>query len=108
MMFGAEHDAIVGDCHIKTASSTTLPFFCVKLATGFYNNPAQGLPVNNGLLMLLSSKTGQPVSLFRDGGHMTSVRTAAAGARARARPARRAPRAARRAVRSMAAVSLCM
>ena len=80
MMFGAEHDAIIGDCHIKTARSSALPYFCVKLATGFYNNPAQGLPVNNGLVMLLSSKTGQPVALFRDDGHMTSVRTAAAGA----------------------------
>ncbi len=80
MLFGAEENTIEGDCHIKTASSKSLPYFCVKLATGFYNNPAKGLPVNNGLVLLMSSQTGAPLALFQDDGYLTSVRTAAAGA----------------------------
>jgi len=79
MLFGADENTIEGDCHIKTASSKSLPYFCVKLATGFYNNPAKGLPVNNGLV-LMSSQTGAPLALFQDEGYLTSARTAAAGA----------------------------
>lgn len=80
MLFGVTQKVIAGDCHIKTASSETLPYFCIKVATGFYGNPAKGLPVNNGLVMLMSSDTGAPLALFQDNGHLTSIRTAAAGA----------------------------
>ena len=80
LIFGGAGNPILGDCHIKTASSSALPYFCVKVASGFYQNPAKGLPVNNGMVMLFSSETGQPLALFQDDGHMTSVRTAAAGA----------------------------
>ena len=80
MLFGVTDDAIAGDCHIKTASSESLPYFCIKVATGFYKNPAKGLPVNNGLVMLISSETGAPLALFQDDGHLTAIRTAAAGA----------------------------
>lgn len=80
MLFGVTEDAIAGDCHIKTASSEALPYFCIKVATGFYGNSAKGVPVNNGLVMLMSSETGQPLALFQDQGHLTSIRTAAAGA----------------------------
>jgi len=80
MVFNDADDTIKGDCHIKTAYSTSRPFYCVKIASGFYQNPALGLPVNNGLVMLFSSETGQPLALFQDDGHLTSIRTAAAGA----------------------------
>jgi len=80
MLFGASEERINGDCHIKTAYSNDLPFFCIKVATGFYNNPKKGLPVNNGMVVLISSGTGQPLALFQDDGHLTSIRTAAAGA----------------------------
>lgn len=80
LLFGDITDRVTGDCHIKTASSQALPFFCIKVATGFYDNPAQGLPVNNGLVVLMSSETGAPLALFQDDGYLTSIRTAAAGA----------------------------
>jgi len=76
----------IGDCHVKSATSPTLPYFAVKLASGFYNNPAVGLPVNNGLVMLLSNTTGQPIALLQDDGLLTSYRTAAAGALAASLP----------------------
>jgi len=80
MLFGVTDNFIAGDCHIKTASSEALPYFCIKVATGFYQNPTKGLPVNNGLVMLMSSETGMPLALFQDKGLLTSIRTAAAGA----------------------------
>jgi len=80
MIFARADTSIKGDCHVKAAASEAFPYFCIKVATGFYDNPKQGLPVNDGLVMLMSSDTGQPVALFQDEGHMTSVRTAAAGA----------------------------
>ena len=80
ILFGASEKELAGDCHIKTASSNDLPYFCIKIATGFYKNPEIGLPVNNGLVMLLSSETGKPLALFQDDGLLTSIRTAAAGA----------------------------
>lgn len=79
MMFN-NGGVIKGDCHVKTAYSSSLPFYCVKVASGFYQNPKLGLPVNNGFVMLFSSETGQPLALFQDDGYLTSVRTAAAGA----------------------------
>src|SRR5690606_8777446 len=43
-------------------------------------NPQIGLPSANGLMMLISTKTGEPNALFLDNGYLTEVRTAAAGA----------------------------
>lgn len=80
MLFSETDEIISGDCHVKTATSSAYPYFCIKVATGFYNNPQNGLAVNNGLVMLLSSETGHPIALFQDEGHLTSARTAAAGA----------------------------
>lgn len=73
-------DNINGDCHVKTAYSTERPYFCIKVATGFYRNPTINLSVNSGLVMLLSAETGRPLALLQDDGHMTAARTAAAGA----------------------------
>jgi len=80
MNFLESDQSIRGDCHIKCAYSDAYPFFCVKMATGFYNNDSKGLPVNNGMLMLVSSDTGEPLAVLQDEGHLTSARTAAAGA----------------------------
>lgn len=80
MIFHGNDDDLRGDCHVKCAYSDDYPFYCVKIASGFYDNAARGLPVNNGMLLLISSETGEPLALFQDGGHLTSVRTAAAGA----------------------------
>jgi len=80
MNFLEKDQTLRGDCHVKCAYSDAYPFFCVKMATGFYNNESNGLPVNNGLLMLVSSDTGEPIAILQDSGHLTAARTAAAGA----------------------------
>ena len=68
-----------GDCCIKSAWIEGSDIFCVKVSTGFYNNPALGLPGNDGLSMIFSAHTGQPLALLDDHGWLTAMRTALAG-----------------------------
>lgn len=68
-----------GDCHIKYGHIEGAEHFVVKVATGFYENPARGLPSSNGFMVILSAHTGEPLALFDDGGFLTDVRTAIAG-----------------------------
>lgn len=69
-----------GDCHIKSASAKHAETFVVKIATSFAGNADRGLPAGNGLMLLLSARTGQPLALLQDEGWLTDVRTAIAGA----------------------------
>lgn len=68
-----------GDCCIKTAWVDGAPTFTVKVATGFYANPAKGLPSNGGLMLVLAADTGLPQALLHDEGWLTCLRTALAG-----------------------------
>ncbi|TGC20680.1 NAD(P)-binding domain-containing protein [Escherichia sp. E1130] len=68
-----------GDCCIKSAWIEGCESFCVKISTGFYNNSSLGLPSNDGLNMVFSAQTGQPLALLNDSGWLTGVRTALAG-----------------------------
>lgn len=69
-----------GDCHVKCAHVAGTPVFVVKIATGFYDNPAKGLPSSNGMMAALSATTGEPVALLFDEGVLTDWRTGYAGA----------------------------
>lgn len=70
---------VSGDCCIKSAWIEGSSSFCVKISTGFYQNPSRGLPSNDGLNMVFSAETGQPLVLLDDHGWLTGVRTALAG-----------------------------
>jgi ornithine cyclodeaminase len=74
-----QFDAANGDCCVKSAYVDGAAAFAVKVSTGFYDNPKQGLPSNNGLIVLFSATTGEPVALLQDEGWLTCVRTALAG-----------------------------
>ena len=50
------------------------------MATGFYRNADLGLPPFGGMSFVFSARTGMPEAVLLDGGHLTNVRTAAAGA----------------------------
>ena len=65
---------------IKTAALPGLDSFAVKMSTGFFDNPAIGLPTASGLMVLISAQTGLVEALLLDNGYLTDVRTAAAGA----------------------------
>jgi len=69
-----------GDCHIKFGHIAGDSVFVVKIATGFYDNPAKGLPTTSGMMIALSAETGAVVAILRDEGWLTDLRTALAGA----------------------------
>jgi ornithine cyclodeaminase len=69
-----------GEFHIKTAHITGVPHIAVKVASGFYDNPAKGLPSGSGLMALFDTTTGFPSALLLDNGFLTDIRTGAAGA----------------------------
>jgi ornithine cyclodeaminase len=69
-----------GEFHIKTAHIDGVPHVAVKIASGFYDNPARGLPSGSGLMALFDATTGLPVALLLDNGFLTDIRTGAAGA----------------------------
>lgn len=69
-----------GDVHIKYGYVRGEPYYVVKVASGFYNNPALGLPTGNGLMLLFSQATGALEAVLLDHGLLTDERTAAAGA----------------------------
>lgn len=69
-----------GDAHIKYGYIQGDAVFVIKVATGFYRNPAKGLPGNAGLMLVFDATNGLPRAVLLDEGHLTNVRTAAAGA----------------------------
>lgn len=69
-----------GEFHVKTAFIDGVPHVAVKIAAGFYDNPAKGLPSGSGLMAVFDAATGQPVALLLDNGFLTDIRTGAAGA----------------------------
>jgi len=69
-----------GDAHIKYGYIKEDDFFVIKIATGFYDNPKIGLPSSQGMMLIFSQKTGQPIAILLDEGMLTDIRTAAAGA----------------------------
>ena len=69
-----------GDVHIKYGYIKGDDYYVIKIASGFYENPKIGLSSGQGMMLLFSQKTGQPVSILLDEGHLTDIRTAAAGA----------------------------
>ena len=69
-----------GEVDVKTAYVPGLDGFAIKVSPGFFDNPLLGLPSLNGLMILLSTRTGLVDALLLDNGYLTDVRTAAAGA----------------------------
>lgn len=69
-----------GDVHIKPGYIKGYPTYTIKIASGFYDNPRQGLPPSHGMMLLFDSHTGFPLCFEVDRGFITDLRTAAAGA----------------------------
>jgi len=71
------HDA---DCHIKYGHMEGDETFVIKIATGFPQNNAKGLPVGGGLVLVLSSQTGMVEAMLHDKMMLTDIRTGIGGA----------------------------
>ncbi|MDZ4067776.1 MAG: ornithine cyclodeaminase family protein, partial [Tabrizicola sp.] len=69
-----------GDCHIKYGHIAGDDVFAVKIASGFYDNPAHGLPSSTGVVLVFSARTGQMQALLADEGYLTDLRTGLGGA----------------------------
>ncbi len=69
-----------GDVHIKYGAIADDDVYVLKLASAFYENPNLGAPVGDGLMLVLSQKTGELKTVLLDKGWLTDMRTAAAGA----------------------------
>lgn len=69
-----------GDVHIKYGYIRNDDYYVIKVASGFYDNPKLNLPSSNGLMLIFSQKTGGVCGILLDEGHLTDLRTAAAGA----------------------------
>ena len=72
-----EHE---GEVHGKGAFIQGSPYFCIKVASGFYRNPDRGLPVSSGAVWVFDATTGFLDSILFDNGYLTELRTGAAGA----------------------------
>ena len=69
-----------GEVDVKTAYIPGLEGFAIKISPGFFDNPKLGVASTNGMMVLLSTRTGLVQALLLDNGYLTDVRTAAAGA----------------------------
>ena len=69
-----------GELHIKYGAVYGQDRFVIKVATGFYENPAIGLPPFGGCMLVMSQKTGAVEAVLLEEGELTNHRTAAAGA----------------------------
>ena len=69
-----------GEVDVKTAYVPGVDGFAIKISPGFFDNPKIGLSSVNGMMVLLSARTGLVEALLLDNGYLTDVRTAAAGA----------------------------
>lgn len=68
-----------GEIDVKSAYIKGFDYFAVKMSTGFFDNPKQGLDSGSGLMVLFNSKTGFPEALLLDNGYLTDIRTGLAG-----------------------------
>ena len=69
-----------GDVHIKYGYIKGDPYYVIKIASIFYENRSAGIRPNNGMMLVFKQHTGEPSCILLDGGYLTQVRTAAAGA----------------------------
>jgi ornithine cyclodeaminase len=69
-----------GDVHVKSGYLRGAQHFVVKIAAGFPANPDHDLSSSQGLMLLFDQRTGVLDTILLDEGHLTDVRTAAAGA----------------------------
>jgi ornithine cyclodeaminase len=69
-----------GEVHMKSSYGRGGKYFALKIASTFPRNRERGLPTGNGMMLLCSAETGEPLAMLADEGHLTDVRTAAVSA----------------------------
>ncbi|HEX7720044.1 MAG TPA: ornithine cyclodeaminase family protein [Woeseiaceae bacterium] len=69
-----------GDVDVKSAFVEGLPYFAIKIASGFFGNAERGLPAGSAMMVLLNSETGFCEAVLLDNSYLTDLRTGMAGA----------------------------
>lgn len=69
-----------GDIDVKSAFVEGLPYFAIKIASGFYGNTERGLSAGSAMMVLLNSATGFCEAVLLDNSYLTDLRTGLAGA----------------------------
>lgn len=69
-----------GDVDVKSAFVEGLPYFAIKIASGFHGNRQKGLPTGSAMMVLLSADTGFCEAVLLDNSYLTDLRTGLAGA----------------------------
>lgn len=69
-----------GDIDVKSAYVRGLPYFAIKIASGFPDNPRRGLPAGSAMMVLLNSASGFCEAILLDNSYLTDLRTGLAGA----------------------------
>jgi ectoine utilization protein EutC len=69
-----------GEVDVKTAYIHGLDSFAIKIAAGFLDNHLLGLPTGSGMMVMVSTITGNPIGILLDNGYLTDLRTGIAGA----------------------------
>jgi len=67
------------EVHVKGAHLRTTPYFSIKVAGGSWDNPARGLPVGHGLVLVFDARSSFLRAVLFDNGYLTDLRTGAAG-----------------------------
>lgn len=70
----------VGDVHIKYGYVKGGEVFVIKVAAGWPQNSARGLPTGDGCMLVFDSNTGFLLAVLLDRSRLTDLRTAAGGA----------------------------
>jgi ornithine cyclodeaminase len=71
---------VQGHVHFKSGYIMGDDFFTLKYSGGFWGNEDKNIPVDNGLFLVFSAITGEPVAIVNDVGYLTTFRTGVAGA----------------------------
>lgn len=64
-----------GETHIKYGYILQQPYFVIKIASGFYDNPKLGIKSSQGVMLAFSQQTGEIVAVLLDEGYLTDIRT---------------------------------
>lgn len=78
-----------GEIDVKGAYVRGLENLTVKIGTGFFDNPALGLPSSTSIMIVFNATTGICEAVLLENGYLTNLRTGLAGAIAAKHLARR-------------------
>ena len=68
-----------GDLHLKGAHKKGGEIYVFKIVTGFPQNSERGLLPTQGMMIAFDARSGAPLVVLQDEGHLTDLRTAIAG-----------------------------